>query len=221
MRLFKATPLACVCVVLIFFPAPARADWLLSLYTGAAATSSNTLTVTPASGSPLTLDNVEYRGASSKSPIYYGYRVGFTPRGSRVGIEAEFTHAKAIAVDTHSTDLTAFQMTHGLNFVLGNVVFRSQPVGTGRVVLTARGGAGFTVPHVEGIFRGNEVSEYQNGGFGAQGTVGVEAQIVGRLYAIADARLTYARVRVDVPPAAVGGGFTTRHVDFGVAVHLP
>jgi hypothetical protein len=216
-----ATLLAWGVALLILLPSPARADWLLSLYTGAAATSSNTLTVTPASGQPLTLDNVEYRGASSKAPIYYGYRIGWSPTRSHIGVEGEFTHAKAIAIDTHSPDLTMFQMTHGLNFVLGNVVYRSQTFASDRLAFTARGGAGFTVPHVEADFRNASVSEYENGGFAAQGTVGVEAQIAGRLYAVADARLTYARVRVDVAAAAVAGGFTTRHIDFGVAVRLP
>ncbi|HVZ21616.1 MAG TPA: hypothetical protein VG871_11165 [Vicinamibacterales bacterium] len=205
----------------LLLPSPARADWLLSLYTGAAATSSNTLTVTPSTGAPITLSNVAYRGASSKAPIYYGYRVGWSPRGARFGVEGEFTHAKAIAVDTHSPDLTIFQMTHGLNFVLGNIVYRAQPLGGGRVALTARGGAGFTVPHVEADFRNTSVSKYESGGFGAQGTVGVEALLTGRLYVIADARLTYARVRVDIPSAALAGGFTTRHVDVGIAVRLP
>jgi len=214
--------IACVLGALaLLVPAPARADWLLSLYTGAASTSSNTLEITPDRGAPLTLDDVGYRGASSKSPIYYGYRVGFTPKGSRLGIEAEFTHAKAIAVDTHSTDLTAFQLSHGLNFVLGNVVFRSRPLGTGRVALTARGGAGLTIPHVEATFRGNEVSEYQRGGVGAQGTVGLEARLTDHWYVVADARLTYARVRVDISSAELAGNFTTRHVDVGVAVRLP
>jgi hypothetical protein len=204
----------------LLVPAPARAQWTLALYTGAAATSSNTLSVTAGTASELTLPDVNYRGASSTSPIYYGYRAGWTPRGSRIGIEAEFTHAKAIAIDTHSTELTAFQMTHGLNFVLGNLVYRSQPVASGRLALTARGGAGFTIPHVEATFRGANVSNYQNGGFGAQGGIGLEARLAGKLYAIADGRLTYARVRVEVPNATVAGGFTTRHVDVGIAVRF-
>lgn len=216
-----ATLLPCSVAILLLLPAPARADWLLSVYTGAAATSSNTLTVTPAGGTPLTLADVKYRGASSKSPIYYGYRAAYTPARSRLGVEFEFTHAKAIAIDTHSPDLTQFQMTHGLNFLLGNVVYRSQPLGAARVALTVRGGAGLTIPHVESVFRGNSLSKYENGGFGAQGAVGVEARLTGRLYAVADARLTYARVRVDVASAGVAGGFATRQVDAGIAVRLP
>lgn len=213
--------IACAVAALILVPAPARAQWMLSVYSGAAASASNTLTVTPSTGAPLTLNDVEYRAASSQAPIYYGYRAGYTPKRSRLGVEFEFTHAKAIAVDTHSPDLAQFQMTHGLNFLLGNVVYRSQPPGSGRVAFVARGGAGFTLPHVETVFRGNSLSEYQNGGVGAQGGVGVEAQIIRRLYAIADARLTYARVRVDAADAAIAGGFLTRHIDFGIAVRLP
>ena len=205
----------------LLVPAPAHADWLLSLYSGAAASSSNTLTVTPATGAPLTLPNVDYRGASSEAPIYYGYRVEFAPKASRLAFGFEFTHAKAIAIDTHSPDLAEFQMTHGLNFLLGNVVYRSQPLGTARVAFVARGGAGMTLPHVESVFRGDSLSKYENGGFGAQGGVGIEAHLGGAWYAVADARLTYARIRVDLADAALAGGFLTRHVEAGIAFRVP
>ena len=213
--------IALAIAALLLLPAPARAQWTLSLYSGAAASSSNTLTVTPSAGAPFTLADVEYRAASSQAPIYYGYRAGYTPKDSRLGVEFEFTHAKAIAIDTHSPDLAQFQMTHGLNFLLGNVVYRSQAATSSRVAFVARGGAGFTLPHVETVFRGNSLSNYQNGGFGAQGGVGLEARLAGRLYAIADARLTWARVRVDAVDAAIAGGFLTRHIDLGIAVRLP
>ena len=40
----------------------ARADWLFGGYMGASGTSSNTLTVTPATGTPFSLDDVAYKG---------------------------------------------------------------------------------------------------------------------------------------------------------------
>jgi hypothetical protein len=198
-------------------PADARADWLLSIYAGAAATSSNTVEITPASESTASLGDLEYEGRSFASPIYYGYRIGWTPGAGHLGIEAEFTHAKAIATRVPDSDLTAFQLSHGLNFVLGNVSYRTSPGCGGRCALIARGGAGVTVPHVEATFRGRDTSSYQFAGFGAQVGAGVELKLMPHVHAIADARLTYARVHADLAGAKLSALFTSGHLDFGIA----
>jgi lipid A oxidase len=198
-------------------PSMARADWLLSLYAGAASTASNTLDITPAAGSAASVSSVEYEGRAFKSPPYYGYRVGFTPKDRHVGIEGEFTHAKAIATGTPSTELTAFQLSHGLNFILGNVVYRSSPACSGRCTFVARGGAGITYPHVEATFRGRDTYQYEYGGFGAQGGAGVELHVSNQFLVVADLRLTYAHVGVDLADGGrLTGPFTSVHGDFGV-----
>ena len=207
--------LACVAA-----PRHARADWLLSAYVGGTKTSSNTLEITPAAGSAVSIADVEYEGKPFSSPPYYGYRVGWTPTGGHLGIEYEFTHAKAIATGTPSPELTAFQLSHGLNFILGNVVYRSSPYCSGRCTLLARGGAGITYPHVEATFRGRTTYQYEFAGFGAQGGVGIELKAVDHFYVVGDARLTYARVRADlVDGGRLAGPFTTGHLDVGVAWH--
>ena len=103
-------------LVLVFaVPQAARADWLFSGYMGASGTSSNTLTVSPASGSSFSLDDVAYKGQAFRSPWYYGVRGGWLPaRTTGVGVEIEWTHAKAIAqLDPRASDLNAFQQSHG------------------------------------------------------------------------------------------------------------
>jgi hypothetical protein len=188
------------------------------MYVGGGATSSNALKITSPSGSAVTIDDVDYEGRSWSSPPYYGYRIGWTPEGHHLGVEGEFTHAKAIARALPVGDLTAFQLSHGLNFVLGNVVYRTSPSCGGRCTLVARGGAGITYPHVEATFRGVTTYQYEYAGFGAQGGVGVELKLIPHLFVVGDARLTHARVRVDLAGGeTLTGPFTTRHVDIGVA----
>jgi hypothetical protein len=104
-------------------PSGAHADWLFGGYMGVSGTSSNTLTVTPTTGTPLSLDDVAYKGEAFRSPWYYGVRVSFVPRrpGGTFSPEIEWTHAKAIALlDPTASELSAFQQSHGLNFLLGN-----------------------------------------------------------------------------------------------------
>src|SRR6516162_5750422 len=106
---------------LLAAPAAARADWFVGGYVGGTWTVNNTLEVTPATGAAVTVPNVDYDGNPFTSPIYYGYRVGWTPHDGHLGFEFEFTHAKSIATSLtpqSSPDLTAFQLSHGLNFLL-------------------------------------------------------------------------------------------------------
>jgi lipid A oxidase len=207
-----------VLALAVLLPSPANADWLLSFYTGGSDTASNTVDITPAAGPTVSIANVDYEGHSWEAPLYYGYRIGWIPDGHHVGVEAEFTHAKAIASTIPSTELTAFQLSHGLNFILGNVVYRTSPYCGGRCAFVARGGVGITYPHVEATFRGVTTYEYEYAGFGAQVGLGIEFKVVPHLFVVADGRLTHARVRTDLADGGrLAGPFTTGHADFGIA----
>ena len=204
--------------------ADANADWMFGSYMGASVTSSNTLTVSPAAGAPFSITDVAYKGQAFRSPWYYGARVGWLPSSTRgLGFEVEWNHAKAIAqIDPHAQDLNAFQQSHGLNFLLGNVAFRFQPGCSGRCTFGVRGGAGISTPHVESTFRNEHQEQYQYGGFAWQAGAGVEYRVWQLVYALADARIT----RVDEKHlrgtgAEIAGAFFTRHVDFGVEFRLP
>lgn len=198
---------------ILLFAGNADADWLVAAFTGQSHTNSNTLTIAgPAT--QLTLGPVDYRGEGFKSPIYYGYRVGWAPGARGFGVEGEWVHAKARGT-TNSILLTTFDQSHGLNFVLLGATYR-QPLTGGRVALVARGGGGFTTPHVEGTFLGTHTESYQYGGLAWHGGGGLEIQIARGLTALADVRVTSTAETLDVAGLTVDGTFVTSHLSFGV-----
>ena len=197
-------------------PSSAHADWLIAGYIGAAHTPATTLEVVPGSAAAFELPDVEFVGKAFKSPIYYGYRVGWMKADSSLGIEAEFTHAKTIAVDTHSATLSAFEQSHGLNFILGNLALRSRPFCAGRCIGVGRVGAGISLPHVEATYLGTHAESYQYGGPAVQAGVGLEVAVHKGLLVFADGRVTHTRVNDDVPGATVSGSFTSSHLDLGI-----
>ena len=206
-------------------PHAAYADWLFGGYMGASGTSSNTLTVTPTTGAPFSLDDVAYKGQAFRSPWYYGVRVSFVPaRNARtLSPEIEWTHAKAIAqIDPRSSELSAFQQSHGLNVLLGNLAYRFSPLCAGRCTPVIRGGIGISTPHVESTFRNVHQEQYQRGGFAWQLGAGLEYHLWQFVYGVADARITrVSEKHLRAAGAEIAGSFFTRHVDFGVALRLP
>ena len=210
---------------LCLVPGSARADWLFAGYMGAAGTSSNTLTVTPASGAPFSLENVAYKGQAFRSPWYYGVRASYlacAPDAASLPMpEIEWTHAKAIAqIDPRGSDLNAFQQSHGLNFLLGNLAYRFSC--NRRYTAVVRGGAGISTPHVESTFRNLHQEQYQRGRFAWQLGAGMEFHLWQFVYGVADARITRVTEKhLRAAGADIAGSFFTRHVDFGVALRLP
>jgi hypothetical protein len=211
-------------VLAVATPHAARADWLFGGYMGAAGTSSNTLTVSPAAGAPFSIPDVAYKGQAFRSPWYYGVRVGWLPAATKgIGLEVEWNHAKAIAqIDPRSFDLNAFQQSHGLNFLLGIVAYRFSSGCSGRCTAVVRGGAGISTPHVESTFRNAHQEQYQYGGPAWQAGAGLEYHLWQFVYGIADARITrVSEKHLHGAGADIAGSFFTRHVDFGVALRLP
>lgn len=206
-------------------PCRAHADWLFGGYMGASATSSNTLTVIPETGAPFSLNDVAYKGEAFRSPWYYGVRVSFVPPGHvhTFSPEIEWTHAKAIAqIDPRSSELSAFQQSHGLNFLLGNLAYRFAPRCAGRCAPVVRGGLGISTPHVESTFRNVHQEQYQRGGLAWQLGAGLEYHLWEFVYGVADARITrVTEKRLRAAGADITGSFFTRHVDFGVALRVP
>jgi lipid A oxidase len=198
---------------------PAHAEWLFGGYVGAGQTRAAAVDVTPAAGGAIALPPVSFSGHSFEAPIYYGYRVGWKP-ARRFAIEAEFTHAKAIAGDTGSAELTALQFSHGLNFALANLIWYPPRLHWRYVEVTTRAGAGITIPHVEATFRRQSVSSYQFGGAAGQAGAGVAIAVARSWRLTADVRLTYANVAVNVPAAELRAAMLTAHVNTGIEWHL-
>jgi lipid A oxidase len=209
------TSLGVALLALVMVPGRAYAEWYAVAYLGGAHTKSNTLHLTDVNGSRITIGPVKYQSNSWQFPLYYGYRAGWSPPGSKLGFEGEWTHTKAIST-TGSADLPHFELSHGLNTLLGNAVVRSGAFCGGRCALAGRVGFGITTPHVEAEFRGRGVNEYQFGGIAAQAGAGAEIRLRRRLYAVVDGRVTYARVEAELPGTHLQSGFTTLHVDVGL-----
>ena len=217
----------------------ATAQWRVSVFVGGTSTHATTIDLRqPELGSHVRFEDVPFDGESWASPIYYGARFTVLPaRSSRWSIEAEFLHAKVIA-DTNAIIRSAgtlrrtgvsgeqrlgdyvqrFAQTHGLNFVLGNLVWRV-PVGA-RAALAFRGGAGLTLPHAESSLDGQALEQYEYGGPAVQGAVGVEVGLVGPLYLLGEYKLTYTSTRVDVVGGTAGASFTTHHLVSGLGLEF-
>ena len=200
----------------------AYADWQFGGYLGVSNTSGNTLTVTPTGGGNAQTVRVDsYEARPFKAPQYYGVRVGWLPHDVRgLGYEVEWNHAKAYGQGLSSgSDLTYFAQSHGLNFVLGNAVYRFAPACSGACAFNVRGGLGVSTPHVETTFRNLRQEQYQRAGFAWQVGTGIEYRLWNFAYAIADARITHASDHnLHAAGADIAGSFTTRHIDFGVAL---
>jgi lipid A oxidase len=206
------------------FGSDARADWLFAGYLGASHTPGNTLTVMPASGSPQqTVHVASYDARPFIAPQYYGVRIGWLPPATRgLGFEGEWTHAKAYGEGLSSgSDLTYFAQSHGLNFLLGNAVYRFTP-GCGGCAFSVRGGLGISTPHVETTIRNVRVEHYQYGGVAWQLGAGVEYRVWQFVYGVGDARITrVSEQHLRGNAAEVAGSFFTSHVDFGIALRVP
>ena len=240
------TVFGCCLAVLVnvIVPSGACADWTVGAFVGGAHTQKTSLTLTrPADSTSVSLSPVHYRSASLESPIYYGYRVAFFPRSRWLGIEGELIHLKVLADTTRDVrlqgtvanrplDATAplssvvqdFSITHGVNLLLANAVMRrrgeADASGSARWALTARLGAGASVPHPESTIEGQPVEGYEWGALSLQAAGGAEVRLTGPLSLAGEYKLTRT-----VQDVAIAGGrahtpLVTHHVAVGVSVRL-
>jgi hypothetical protein len=244
MRLLPWT-VACFAVLLpcAVRPQPAFADgqWYVTGYLGGNRTQSATVTVRqPALDTAVAFHDVRFAAKPLQDPNYYGWRIGYEPAG-RFGLEFEFVHLKVIGetgrtyrisgrfAGANADDLVApmnelvqrYSMTHGLNFLLVNLVAKL-PVfrPSGRTSMTARIGAGPTIPHAETTVGGRSRAEYEYGGLGVHAAVGLTVRVFHRVAALVEYKLTYARPEIDLVD---GTGTTTavsHHLAGGVVLPL-
>jgi hypothetical protein len=198
--------------------APAHADWTLAAYLGGTWTSRADLTVDrPASGGPTTLSDVTFDSRSFESPPYYGYRFGWFRERSGVGIEGELIHLKVYArPETLGAEVRRFSISHGLNLVLANAVVRRPLPSSHRASMTARVGAGVSVPHAESEVGG--VTQEQYGSLALQAAFGTEVRIAGRARLLAEYKLTTAAPTVSVAGGTIQGRYLSQHLAAGLGV---
>jgi hypothetical protein len=212
--------------LLILHPSPAAAQWYAGLYLGANTTRPADVTV-KGDGYDITFPDVSFEAKSFTSPQYYGWRLGrLLDHRRRVGVELEFIHLKVIArPEELGPEVTRYQMTHGLNFLVLNLTNRiplgRSSSGDARYALIGRAGAGVTLPHAETTVFGESQEQYEYAGIGAHAAVGVDVRLKGRLSVITEYKVTYARPTITT--ANNGTGRTTslsHHVAVGLAFGL-
>ncbi len=196
-----------VLVVALCIGGGARAEWALSLYGGDSLAEDGDLRLT-GGGRRLTFHNVDWADRSFESPIYYGARL--THWWEHWGVAVDFTHTKVysnpdqiVRVSGQRNDrerlgdtLERFDLSHGLNFITLNGLYRWRPTKRWQPYVGA--GAGAAVPHVEATVAGQETEEYQLAGPAAQGLVGVGYRLFEHLGAFVEYKLTYADLDADL-----------------------
>ncbi len=215
---------ACLMTLCWGVPASARADWSIAAYLGASFTRPATLVLTERSSDGRTRDtvtwpDVSFASRSFASPPYYGYRVTWFPgRARHLGLGAELTHLKVYAPSDlpEQPILTRFSISHGLNLLTANVVWRERA--TERVFLTARAGAGVAIPHAESTVRGVDQEQYEVSGVALQATVGPELIVSRYLRAFAEYKLTTAAPVVSVAGGTISGRYSSQHLTAGMGI---
>ena len=134
----------------------------------------------------LTFRGVSFEGLDFSSPPYYGARLLWFPsEASHWGFGAEFFHMKLYAETGEAVDVAgrrggvsiddneridntiqSFSLSHGLNYALGDIVYRWLPGHRGEDFLGhlqpyAGLGLGVAIPHVESNVGGRFHEEYQ------------------------------------------------------------
>jgi lipid A oxidase len=222
---------------------PAAAEWNVAAYLGAAHTRPANLGIQqPAQNTDVVFADVRFRGRSFNSPLYYGLRGGyfFSPSW---GLEGEFIHAKVYAREDRTVPMRGilrgqavdeevrlgdivnrFSVSHGLNFAVVNLVGRKNlwapALGLGRVLLTARAGAGPVLMHPESTILGQPVEHYQAGRIGAHLAAGGEVQLWRGLYAMGEYKFTATRQRPEVVDGHADVRFRSHHGVFGLSIHF-
>jgi hypothetical protein len=106
-------------------------------------------------------------------------------------------------------------MTHGMNFILVNAVWRERD-DRRRVRWVARAGVGPTLPHAESRVAGREREDHEWGGAVLQFSPGLEVRLMDRLRVTGEYKLMFAQPTV----AAAGGTIAAAARNHNVALGL-
>jgi hypothetical protein len=225
-----------VIVCTLAFDRPVGAEWIVSAYGGAIHTRAADMRIQqPGSATDLRFTDVPFESRSFESPIYYGYRAGHRLGGTQwLFLEAELIHGKLYpqqpgtargtgmlrgqpaAQVPFPTVVQEFNMSHGLNFLLGNILLRREM--TTRFTATGRAGLGALLPHTESVVDGERRGRYEWAGVAVQLSGGAEVGLSRRIAATAEYKWTRASPRVTL--AEGQATLTTRSHHLAVGVRM-
>jgi len=215
-------------------PLVASAQWTAAAYIGKTHTADADIRVISRPTTDVLFNNVAFDDRSFQSPLYYGLRAGYMLTRS-TGIETEFIHIKAFArvndpvaargslpalgnVNTTvapASVLPQYGVSHGLNLVLGNFVWRHEL--SHRLALTVRPGLGVAVPHPEiRALGGAALEEYQLHGAAIQIAGGGDFELSRHVFWLAEYKFTTTRPRCELGSVTVENTFATHHLVTGL-----
>lgn len=210
-------------------PFAARAEVELSIFTGVALSQDSDVELHQRGGTDLVFRDVSFEGRDFDTPPYYGVRgLWFPSELSHWGFGAEFFHMKMYAETADTVRVTgrrggvpvndneriddtleSFSLSHGLNYALGDVVYRWLPGQRGEDFLGhltpyAGVGLGLAIPHVESKVDGNFHEEYQVRGPGVQGLAGLQVTLSRHWGLMFEYKFTYANLdSLDIPGGSI------------------
>jgi hypothetical protein len=212
----------------LLFATMANAEITVAMYAGKSFVDNGDLTLNQGNTN-LHYSNVSWSDQSFHSPILYGGRIGYWfDSAPNWGLSIDYTHIKNLlnvnqttqvngvlngvphnAVEPISNTIQEFGMTHGVNAITFNGMYRWFPAGErnesllGRMQLYTGLGAGFIVPFVLASINGSNTFQYQAGaGPAVNGMLGINYDIYSFMSAFVEYKLTY----VDAQPNLNGGG---------------
>lgn len=224
-------------------PSRAEAQWYFAVFMGANHTRPATVSIDqPSKNTSLDFHDVTFEARPFQPPQYYGYRFGQYSQSRKLAFEIEFIHLKVISQTSRTVRMTGqragvpvdetlpmntvvqrYQMTHGLNFYLFNLVRRvaikPRPDGTSRASLLLRGGMGPTTPHGETTIDGVSKEQYEYAGVGYDGAVGLDVRLRDHFAVVADYKVTYVKPRITIDGGTGQTSALSHQVAIGVAIH--
>ncbi|HYD94995.1 MAG TPA: outer membrane beta-barrel protein [Noviherbaspirillum sp.] len=200
----------------------AQAETLFSVYTGSSYTRDSTLHLSqPAAGTGLDLDGVAWDADPFKPAPYYGLRVThFYDDHPNWGAALEFTHYKMYAKTGETVTASGtwrgapangavpmeryvqrFEMSHGVNMLSINGVYRWLDTGlaAGRLEPYAGAGLAYYLPHAESTV-GNvqHATGYDGAGFGLHLFAGARYLLTERIGAFAELKFDGGNAKVGI-----------------------
>jgi hypothetical protein len=200
---------------------PIAGQWQAAAYVGKAVTANTTLRISPAAGAVvLVFKDFQFEDRSFQTPLYYGLRGGYMI-GPRIGVEGEFIHVKVFGRVEDlppALQVQQYNVSHGLNLLLANFVFRR--VLTDRFDLALRGGIGIGIPHPEIRMLGEALEKYQIRGAAFQTSGGIEFKLASRLLWLGEYKFTGTNPRFELRSSRIENRFLTHHFVTGLGIRF-
>jgi hypothetical protein len=225
----------------LLVPSTAGAQWAVTAFSGTSWTQpSNVRIERPAENQSLEFEGVHFDARPFEDAPYYGLRVTrFLSDRRRLGVEVELLHNKVYArtgdtvhvrgafagvpLDASvpmNTYVQRYNHTHGLNFLMANVVWR-RPLGgaSGRFALMTRGGVGAVYPGRDVVMGDLNVQGYEISGVGIQAAVGLTARLSHLFSAMVEYKFTHTRPEIDLTNGGRGRmTAASQHIVAGIAI---